>query len=72
MRLNHGDRLRCSNPTCGLQVIVSDLGMARDSESLLRCICGAMMKKVHAKTTVSPLNLEQKERARSGQRGPWQ
>jgi hypothetical protein len=45
MQLRLGERLRCSNPECGFQVLVTDSGFAKGLPSMPRCSCGSLMKK---------------------------
>jgi hypothetical protein len=55
MRLRAGDRLRCTNPHCRLQLSVTDLGTSKEAEDLVRCICGSFMKKLYERPTVNKL-----------------
>jgi hypothetical protein len=66
MRLRPGDRLRCSNPECRLQVIVTDLGSGKDTEILLRCSCGSSMKKSYERPAVNKTQLTRVASAAAG------
>ena len=70
MRLKPGDRLRCSNPECRLQVMLTDLGYGKEIQNLLRCACGFPMKKFYEKPTVSTSKLTREASAAAGVRGP--
>jgi hypothetical protein len=72
MRLRAGDRLRCSNLECGLQVIVLETGCARETENLLRCSCGSPMKKTYLKPAMNKLKTALEKSATAGARGSRQ
>jgi len=72
MRLKTGDRLRCSSPECGLQVIVTDLGRAKEAATLPRCSCGSPMKKFYEKPVLSKIRLSREERVTDGVSGSGQ
>jgi len=57
MRLRPGDRLRCSNPDCQLQVIVTDIASEQERDTLLQCYCGFPMKKSYVKPAAHRLDL---------------
>ena len=57
MPFRPGERLRCSNPECQLQVIVTDLGIGKSTETLPRCACGFPMKKYYEKPRVTRVKL---------------
>jgi hypothetical protein len=63
MRLKEGDRLRCSNARCGIQVLVTDLGSGNEIGVLLHCACGFPMKKSYEKPAVSKIKPLREERA---------
>ena len=58
MRLRPGDRLRCANPECRLQVIVTELRNGKETETLLRCSCGSPMKKFYEKPAMNWIKLD--------------
>lgn len=55
-RLRLGERLRCSNSECGLEIIVTNLG-GKETEHSLRCSCGGSMRKPYVKPAVSKVKL---------------
>jgi hypothetical protein len=57
MRLRPGDRLRCSNSECRLEVIVTEVGSRTEAESLLRCSCNSPMKKFYVKPAFETMKL---------------
>jgi hypothetical protein len=57
MRLRPGDRLRCSNSKCRLEVIVTEVGSRTEAESLLRCSCNSPMKKLYVKPAFETMKL---------------
>ena len=57
MRLRIGDRLRCSDPKCGLEVLVTETGRAEETDTLLVCSCSGPMKKFYERPTVSKIRL---------------
>jgi len=69
MKLRPGDRLRCSNPVCRLQVIVTDMGSGKETETSLRCACGSTMKKFYEKTAVNKIRLTRDVSTVAGARG---
>jgi len=70
MRLKHGDRLRCSNSECGLQVVVTDVGHGKETPALLTCTCGFPMKKFYERPLVNKVRLSRQEKVPAGLRGP--
>jgi hypothetical protein len=70
MRLRRGDRLRCSNPKCGLQVIVTESGQMKEFTTQPRCACGFPMKKRYEKPTAAKTRLAREERSWEGLRNP--
>jgi hypothetical protein len=70
MRLRMGDRLRCSNPGCGLQVIVTELGRMKEFTTPTRCSCGFQMKKFYEKPVVHKTRLSREARVLEGIRHP--
>jgi hypothetical protein len=66
MRLRPGDRLRCSNPDCRLEVLVVEtMGREEERRELLRCSCGSPMKKPYEKPAVGKLDLNHSSHARA-------
>jgi len=63
MRPRLGDRLRCSNPACHLEVSVSDAGQQLEVSSLLHCCCGFPMKKAYQKPLVTKVAMTHSEKA---------
>jgi len=57
MQLRPGDRLRCSNPLCGLEVIVVESPSDQERDRLLECWCGSPMKKRYVEPAVSRVDL---------------
>jgi len=66
MRLRPGERLRCSNPECRLQVIVTDLGSGKETETSLQCSCGSPMKRFYEKPAVNKTQLTRVASAAAG------
>lgn len=52
MRFRSGERLRCSNPECRLEVIVLSPGSGKEPEASLTCHCGSPLKKTYEKPVV--------------------
>lgn len=72
MRFRAGDRRRCSNLECDLQVIVLQTGYAKETASLRRCPCGFSLKKSYRKPAVNKLKTTLEKSATAGARGSWQ
>jgi len=70
MQLRPGEQLRCSNPECRLQVIVTDLGRGRETETTLRCSCGSPMKKLYEKPALDKTKLTHGMSATAGADNP--
>jgi hypothetical protein len=62
MPLRLGERLRCSNPECGFQVMVTDSGIAKGLASMPRCSCGSSMKKTYEKPIAHKVKLTREVR----------
>ncbi len=69
MRLRPGDRLRCSNHDCRLQVLVTDSGSGKQTETLLRCSCGGLMKRFYEKPAVTKVKLTSAAGAEDAEHG---
>lgn len=72
MRLRIGDRLRCSDPKCGLEVLVTETGSSEETDTLLKCSCGSAMKKFYERPTVTKIRLARDGSAREGGGGSRQ
>jgi hypothetical protein len=57
MRLRPGDRLRCSNSQCRLEVMVMEMKGAEERPELPRCWCGSPMRKPYASPEAAKLHL---------------
>lgn len=57
LRMRLGEHLRCSNPGCRLQVMVTDVGTGKAPEAVLRCSCGSAMKKSYERPRVTKMKL---------------
>jgi|HubBroStandDraft_5_1064220.scaffolds.fasta_scaffold15757_2 hypothetical protein len=58
MRYRPGERLRCCNPDCRLEVIVLGIGAGKEPEALLICHCGSPMKKSYQKPVANKIKLD--------------
>ncbi|HTZ33270.1 MAG TPA: hypothetical protein VMH31_12490 [Methylomirabilota bacterium] len=58
MQLRAGDRLRCSNPECRLEIIVLEVPSEEEHNRLLECWCGWPMKKRYVEPSVTRMDLE--------------
>lgn len=70
MRLKPGDQLRCTNPECRFQVVVTDLGAYEDRREPLRCSCGYPMKRPYVAPAASKLTLSRSSSHTDERRGP--
>ena len=68
MRLRPIDRMRCSQS--GLQVIVADLGTAKENLTSLCCDCGFPMKRFYEKPVLSKIKLAREAKSLEGIRNP--
>jgi len=49
--------LRCSNPECGLEVVVLRVGAGKEPEAPLICHCGSPLKRFYEKPVVRKMKL---------------
>ncbi len=68
MRLRPRDRISCSQS--GLQVIVADLGTAKENLTSLCCDCSFPMKRFYEKPVLSKIKLACEAKSLEGLRNP--
>lgn len=57
MKWKSGERLRCSNPECRLEVVVLSVGAGKEPDACLTYHCGSPMKRSYEKPAIHTTKL---------------
>jgi len=55
MHWRTGEKLRCPNPECRLELVVLSVGAGKDPTASLICYCGSPMKRFYERPVVRKL-----------------